>query len=103
MNGLFRPPAKPLRSGSLLRKFAAGSYRIAGLLSARTAVGETVATRVHLNLSPNEAWNHIMLYEEVPGQPPFFLRVLLPSRFEPKATKPALGQRSVAITRKGSW
>lgn len=101
MNVLFRPATKPLRSRSLLRKFAAGSYRIAGLLSARTAVGETVATRVHLNLSPNEAWNHIMLYEEVPGCPSLLLRILLPQPVRTEGDKTRVGSAVRCVYRGG--
>lgn len=101
MNVLFSPPAKPLLSASLLRKFAAGSYRIAGLLSAREAVSETVATRVHLNLSPNQAWNHIMLYEEVPGRPSLLLRILLPQPLRTEGDKTRVGSAVRCVYRGG--
>jgi len=101
VNVLFSPPAKPLLSTSLLRNFAAGPYRIAGLLSARTAVSETVATRAHLDLSPNDAWNHIMLYEEVPGRPSLLLRMLLPQPLRTEGQKTRVGSTVRCVYRGG--
>ena len=56
------------------RRCAAVWYRLASWLFAHGTVDETVATRFHFDASPEEVWNHIMFYEEVPGRPPFLLR-----------------------------
>jgi hypothetical protein len=60
-------------------------------LFAGKAVNETIATRVHFNASPEAVWNHIMLYEEVPGQPPFLLRALLPHPVRTEGDKTRVG------------
>jgi hypothetical protein len=60
-------------------------------LFAREAVSEAVATRVRLNATPEMVWNHIVLYEEVPGQPPFLLRALLPHPVRTEGDKTRVG------------
>lgn len=74
-----------------MRKYAARWYRLVSWLFGRKALREAVATRVHFNASPEAVWNHIMLYEEVPGQPPFFLRVLLPRPVRTEGDKTRAG------------
>jgi hypothetical protein len=54
-------------------------------------VDETVATRFHFDASPEEVWNHIMFYEEVPGRPPFLLRELLPHPVRTDGSKTHVG------------
>lgn len=71
-------PADPLSATHSPRKSVAGRYRLASRLFARKAVIDSVATRLHFNAGPETVWNHILLYEEVPGRPPFLLRALLP-------------------------
>lgn len=73
------------------RKHAAGWYRAVSWLFARKAVSEAVATRVHFSASPEAIWDHIMLYEEVPGQPPFLLRVFLPHPVRTEGDKTCVG------------
>ena len=60
-------------------------------LFARKAVSEAVATRIRFNASPEAVWNHIMLYEEVPGRPPFLLRALLPHPVRTEGDKTRVG------------
>lgn len=50
------------------RTHAAGWSRLVSSLVGREAVNEAVATRVHFGGRPEEAWDHIMFYEEVPGR-----------------------------------
>lgn len=73
------------------RNHAASRYRIVSWLFAGEAVRESVATQVHLNASPEMIWNHIMLYEEVPGQLPFLLRALLPHPVRTEGDKTRVG------------
>lgn len=73
------------------RNRAAKWYRLVSWLFARTAVREALTTRVHLNASPDIVWKHIMLYEEVPGEPPFLLRTLLPHPFRTEGDKSRVG------------
>ncbi len=91
MNVLLRPVAEPSPSRSLLRKLAAVSYRLVSRSSARKEVSEAVATRFHFNLSPEAVWKHVMLYEEVPGHPSFFLRIVLPRPVRTEGDKTRVG------------
>jgi len=86
-----RPVAESAPSRSLLRKVTAGSYRIVNRLSGRKPESEAVVTRVHFNLGPGAVWNHMMLYEEVPGLPSFFLRTLLPRPIRTEGDKTRAG------------
>ncbi len=76
-------------------------YRLVSWLFAREAVNEAVSTRVHLNASPEMVWNHIMLYEEVPGQPPFLLRTLLPHPVRTEGEKTRVGAMVRCAYREG--
>jgi hypothetical protein len=62
-------------------------------LFARKAVTQAVTTRVHFSASPENVWNHVMLYEEVSGRPPFLLRVLLPRPVRSEGDKTRVGAR----------
>jgi hypothetical protein len=55
-----------------------GRYRLVRSLFARKAAEDSVATQVHFRTSPEAVWNRLIFFEEVPGRPPFILRVLLP-------------------------
>jgi hypothetical protein len=66
-------------------------YQVLGWLFARNAVCESVVTRVHFDATPEAIWNHIMLYEEVPGHPPFLLRALLPNPVRTQGDKSRIG------------
>lgn len=74
-----------------LKKHAPGWCRFISCLFARDAVSEAVVTRIRFNASPEEVWNHIMLYEEVPGRPPFLLRALLPQPIRTEGDKTHVG------------
>jgi len=65
--------------------------RLVSWLFARAAVRDAVATRVHFSGKPDEIWNHIMFYEEVPGRPAFLLRVLLPYPIRTQGEKTRIG------------
>jgi hypothetical protein len=69
----------------------AGRYWLLSWLSARKAVSEAVATRVHCDASPETVWKRIIFYEEVPGRAPFLLRVLLPRPVRTEGDKSAVG------------
>ena len=85
--------AEPMRITLWPRKHAPRWYRLISWLFAHKAVTEGVATRVRFNANPEAVWNHIMLYEEVPGQPPFLLRVLLPHPVRTDGDKTRVGAR----------
>jgi hypothetical protein len=84
------------------RPGAVGWRKVLSWLFAREAVTiETVATRVHFEVSPETAWNLIMFYEEVPGRPPFLLRTFLPYPVRTEGTKTSVGARIRCIYRGG--
>jgi hypothetical protein len=66
-------------------------YRLVSLLFAHQAMSEAVATRLHFNASPEAVWTHLMLFEEVPGRAPFFLRALLPQPVRTEGDKNCVG------------
>jgi hypothetical protein len=92
---------EPMPTTRRPRNHAARWYRLVSWLFAREAVREAVATRVHLNASPEMVWNHIMLYEEVPGQPPFLLRALLPHPVRTEGDKTRVGAMVRCAYREG--
>lgn len=92
---------EPMPTTRRPRNHAARCYRLVSWLFAREAVCEAVATRVHLNASPEMVWNHIMLYEEVPGQPPFLLRALLPHPLRTEGDKTRVGATVCCAYREG--
>lgn len=93
--------AEPAPTTLRPRKHGARWCRLVSWLFARKAVSETVATRVHFNTSPAAVWNHIMLYEEVPGQPPLLLRALLPHPVRTEGDKTCVGATVRCAYRKG--
>ena len=86
VQGTERMPTRPR-----LRKHAAGLYRLVSWLFARKAVKEAVATRLRFNCSPEEVWDHIMFYEEVPGRPAFLLRRCCPTQSGSEGDKTRVG------------
>ena len=52
---------------------------------------EAVATRIRFDASSEAVWNHLLFYEEVPGHPPFPLRVLLPRPVRTEGVKTRVG------------
>src|SRR4030095_14045622 len=92
---------EPMSTTRRPRNHAIGWYRLVSWLFAREAVREAVLTRVHLKASPEMVWNHIMLYEEVPGQPPFLLRALLPHPVRTEGDKTRVGAMVRCAYREG--
>jgi hypothetical protein len=70
---------------------ASQRYRLVRWLFGREAVRESVATHLRLDGSPEQVWDHIMFYEEVPGRPAFFLRTVLPCPLRTEGNKTAVG------------
>jgi hypothetical protein len=93
--------AEPIPTTQRPRKRVARWDRFVSWLFARKALREAVVTRVHINASPKAIWNHIMLYEEVPGQPPFLLRVFLPHPVRTEGNKTRVGATVRCIYREG--
>lgn len=54
-------------------------YRRLTFLFGGHAVDESVTTRIHFDACPDAVWNQMMFYEEVPGRPPWPLRLFLPA------------------------
>ena len=67
-------------------------YRLFSWLFGGKAASEVVVTRVHFNSSPETVWNCLMFYEELPGKPPFLLRVLLSEPIRTEGDKTRMGQ-----------
>ena len=83
-----------------LRAYAA---RLLSWLFGRKGVDESVATRVRFDRSPEEVWNHIMFYEEVPGRPAFLLRTMLPYPVRTEGDKTRVGATVRCAYREGIW
>lgn len=66
-------------------------YRLLRLLFGWNAVNESVTTQVHVNASPEVVWNRMKFYEEVPGPPPWLLRLFLPMPVRTEGNKELLG------------
>lgn len=60
---------------------------------ARTLVDESVATRAYVDAIPDEAWQCLLLYEEVPGSAPMLLRALLSAPLRTEGDKSRVGER----------
>jgi hypothetical protein len=93
--------AEPMPTTLRPRKHAAGLYRLVSCLFAGQAVSEAIATRGHVDASPETVWNLLMFYEEVPGQPPFLLRALLPHPVRTEGGKTDVGAIVQCTYRRG--
>jgi hypothetical protein len=62
-----------------------------GLLFPRNARSEAVETALCLNATPEEVWQGILFYEEVPHRPPWFLRIFLPRPIRTDGEKTGVG------------
>lgn len=62
-----------------------------GLLFPRNARNEAVETALYLNATPEEVWQSILFYEEVPRRPLWFLRIFLPRPIRTDGDKTRLG------------
>ena len=65
---------------------------VVGWLFARDGTREVVATRAHVAGRPEQIWDRIMFYEDVPGRPAFPLRVLLPAPVRTEGDKSRVGE-----------
>ena len=79
---------------------AGGRYRLVRSLFARKPTEDSVATKVHFDASPEAVWNRLIFFEEVPGRPPFILRLLLPHPVRSEGDKSDVGA-AVQCTYKG--
>jgi hypothetical protein len=70
---------------------AEGRYRLVRSLFARQATEDSVATQVRFRASAEAVWKRLMFFEEVPGRPPFMLRLLLPHPVRSEGDKSAVG------------
>ena len=80
----------------------AARYRLANRFFAGHAVSETVITQMHMSASPETVWNHVMLYEEVPGRAPFLLRTFLPRPIHTEGDKTCVGARVCCVYSDGN-
>lgn len=62
-----------------------------GLLFPRNARSEAVETALYLDATPEEVWQGILFYEEVPRRPPWFLRIFLPRPIRTDGEKTRVG------------
>jgi len=62
-----------------------------GLLFPRNARSEAVETALHFDATPEEVWQGILLYEEVPRRPPWLLRIFLPRPIRTNGEKTRVG------------
>lgn len=62
-----------------------------GLLFPRNARSEAVETPLHLRATPEEVWQRILFYEEVPRRPLWFLRIFLPRPIRTEGEKTQVG------------
>jgi hypothetical protein len=62
-----------------------------GLLFPRNAQSEAVETALHLDATPEEVWQGILFYEEVPRRPLWFLRIFLPRPIRTDGDKTRVG------------
>lgn len=67
--------------------------RLVSRLFAHGAVSESVATRVYFDAGPEEVWQRILLYEEVPGRVPSLCGHCYPAQCGRKATRPGSANR----------
>ena len=80
-----------MRDGCLPRVRLRNLASRVGLLFPRNARSEAVETVRHLNATPEEVWQGILLYEEVPRRPLWFLRIFLPRPIRTDGDKTRLG------------
>lgn len=63
--------------------------------SARTPAMVSIVTRMSFAASPEEAWEALMLYEQIEERPPLLLRVLLPVPIRAEGRKSRVGEDAV--------
>jgi hypothetical protein len=62
-----------------------------GLLFSGNARSEAVETALHLHATPEEVWQGILFYEDVPHRPLWFLRIFLPRPIRSDGEKTRVG------------
>lgn len=73
-----------------------------GRLFPRNATTESVRTRVHLEAPPEEVWQSMLFYEEVPRRPSRFLRMFLPTPIKTEGAKTRVGA-TIRCTYEGGY
>ena len=76
--GLAAPPAALATHGAG-RAHARDALLVFGRLFPSNPAIDAAVTRARIDASPEEAWQRLMFYEEVPQRPPLLLRLFLPS------------------------
>lgn len=66
--------------------------RLASGLFAGEPMSETVATRLHFGAVPENIWDRILFYEEVPGRSPLLLRAFLTQPVRTEGNKSRTGE-----------
>jgi len=74
---------------------------LTSLFPARGAVTHAVTTRARFGDHPEEVWDRILFYEEVPGRASLLLRLLLPSPLRSEGDKARVGASVHCIYRGG--
>ncbi len=82
-------------------KYAEKGRGLVSWLAGRRALSEATATQVRFKASPQAVWNQLMFYEEVPGRPPFLLRLLLPHSLRTEGDKSCVGTTVRCVYRGG--
>lgn len=91
----------PLGEPMPTTRLRAHAARLLSWLCARNGVNEAVATRISFDCSPEEVWNHLLFYEEVPGRPAFLLRTMLPCPVRTEGDKTRVGATVLCTYRGG--
>lgn len=84
-------PARPAPAPAVEAPFLRRSYDRLARLFPRNPRTETVSTRMLLEATPEEVWNGILFYEEVPGTAPWHLRQFLPAPVRTEGDKRTVG------------
>jgi hypothetical protein len=85
------PPIEKAGGGCLSRINLRKVVSRVGLLFPVNSRSEAVETALYLNAPPEEVWQRILFYEEVPRRPLWFLRVFLPRPIRTDGEKTRVG------------
>ncbi len=80
-----------LSIGALPKRAMQGLWQLGWFFPANTEV-DSVATTAFIAAPPEDVWRALMFYEQVPGQPPLHLRVLLPAPLRASGDSEHVGQ-----------
>ena len=75
--------------------------KLASRFCAGEAARESVTTRVQFKAAPDLVWRTIRFFEEIPGKPPFFLRLLLPQPIRTEGDKMRTGSSVRCVYTRG--